>query len=87
MAASARTERTASTGPTGPTDGDAVGRPLPRRHPARIRISHLEPTVDGGRYPAKAAVGDTLTCSADIVRDGHEVLRAVLRWRRPGTTR
>ena len=84
MAASARTERTASTGPT---DGDAVGRPLPRRLPARIRISHLEPTVDGGRYPAKAAVGDTLTCSADIVRDGHEVLRAVLRWRRPGTTR
>ena len=27
------------------------------------------------------------TRSADIVRDGHEVLRAVLRWRRPGTTR
>ena len=29
--------------------------------PARIRINHPAPTVDGGRYPAKRCVGDTVT--------------------------
>jgi len=31
-------------------------------------------------------VGDTVHVSADIFRDGHEVLRAVVRWRAPGET-
>jgi starch synthase (maltosyl-transferring) len=42
--------------------------------------------VDCGRYPAKRTVGDSVGVSADIFRDGHEVLRAVVRWRGPGET-
>jgi starch synthase (maltosyl-transferring) len=42
--------------------------------------------VDCGRYPAKRTVGDSVQVSADIFRDGHEVLRAVVRWRGPGET-
>ncbi len=42
--------------------------------------------VDCGRYPAKRTVGDTVVVSADIFRDGHDVLRAVVRWRGPGET-
>ena len=62
------------------------GRPLPARTPARIRVESLEPTVTGG-YPVKRTVGDTLTVGADVIRDGHEVLRAAARWRRPGSSR
>jgi starch synthase (maltosyl-transferring) len=55
--------------------------------PSRIRIEHPAPTVDGGRWPVKRTVGDTVNVAADIFRDGHEVLRAVVRWRRPGERR
>jgi starch synthase (maltosyl-transferring) len=40
--------------------------------------------VDGGRYAAKRSVGDRLTVAADIFRDGHEIIRAVVRYRAPG---
>jgi starch synthase (maltosyl-transferring) len=43
--------------------------------------------VDGGRYPAKRLVGDAVTVSADIFRDGHDILRAVVRYRGPGDRR
>jgi starch synthase (maltosyl-transferring) len=49
--------------------------------PRRIRINHPAPAVDGGRYPVKRCVGDTVAVSADIFRDGHEILRAVVRYR------
>jgi starch synthase (maltosyl-transferring) len=52
--------------------------------PSRIKIEHPSPTVDAGRWPVKRTVGDTVNVSADIFRDGHEVLRAVVRWRAPG---
>jgi starch synthase (maltosyl-transferring) len=49
----------------------------------RIIVSDVRPQVDCGRWPAKACVGDRVSVSATIVRDGHEVLRAVVRYRRP----
>ena len=48
----------------------------------RIVISDVTPQVDCGRWPAKACVGDRVDVGATIVRDGHEVLRAVVRGRR-----
>ena len=44
--------------------------------PSRIRIAYPSPTVDCGRWPVKRTVADTVHVSADIFRDGHEVLRA-----------
>jgi starch synthase (maltosyl-transferring) len=43
--------------------------------------------VDGGRYAAKRNVGDVVTVSADIFRDGHDLIRAVVRYRGPGERR
>jgi starch synthase (maltosyl-transferring) len=57
------------------------------KSPSRIRIEHPAPTVDGGRWPVKRTVGDTVHVGADVFRDGHEVLRAVVRWRAPGERR
>jgi len=48
----------------------------------RIVVSEVTPQVDCGRWPAKACVGDEIAVGATIVRDGHEVVRAVARHRR-----
>ena len=59
--------------------------PVPdrRQPPARILIERPAPSIDCGRYPAKACVGDDVRVSADVFRDGHEVLRVVVRYRGP----
>ena len=43
--------------------------------------------LDGGRYAVKRTVGDTVAVSADIFRDGHEKLRAVVKYKAPGGRR
>ncbi len=53
--------------------------------PPRVVIQYPTPAVDGGRYPTKRCVGDTVTVEADIFRDGHDLIRAVVRYRNPGT--
>jgi starch synthase (maltosyl-transferring) len=55
--------------------------------PKRIIIQYPRPAVDEGRFPAKRCVGDTVAVSADVFRDGHELLRAVVRYRGPGENR
>ena len=61
--------------------------PLPtsKQPPPRIQIQNVRPQVDCGRYPAKSTVGDRVEVTADIFKDGHEVLRAVVRYRPVGT--
>src|SRR5688500_2184619 len=50
----------------------------------RILIEAVYPELDGGRYPVKREVGDTVSVWADILRDGHDVLAAVVKYRRKG---
>jgi starch synthase (maltosyl-transferring) len=47
-----------------------------------VVIENVAPLVDGGRYPVKREVGMVLEVSADIFKEGHEVLRAFLKHRR-----
>jgi starch synthase (maltosyl-transferring) len=63
--------------------------PLPRSEqtPPRIQIQRVEPQIDCGRYPIKRTVGDGVTVTATIFRDGHDVLGAAIRFRAPGETR
>jgi len=49
-----------------------------------ILIEAVSPCVDGGRYFTKAIVGETCVVEADIFRDGHDRVRAVVRWQRQG---
>ncbi len=58
--------------------------PASEQPPARIQIQYPAPTVDAGQYPVKRCVGDTVEVAADIFRDGHDLLRAVVRYRGPG---
>ena len=63
--------------------------PLPQTGgpPPRIQIQEVAPQVDCGRYAVKRTVGDRVEVSARIFRDGHEVLGAAIRVRRPGSRR
>jgi starch synthase (maltosyl-transferring) len=53
----------------------------------RIRIEHIQPIVDCGRFPAKRTVGDVVEVSATVFRDGHEIVGAAVLYRGPGKGR
>src|ERR671915_213363 len=59
-------------------------RPHDRTAPPRIQILNPAPMIDCGRFPAKRTVGEWVEVSADVFRDGHEILRAQVRYRGPG---
>src|SRR3954454_18648107 len=42
----------------------------------RIPISNVAPVVECGRWPAKAAVGEHITISATVFREGHDAVAA-----------
>jgi starch synthase (maltosyl-transferring) len=67
--------------------GAAVPRPEGDALRQTVVIEAVEPVVDGGRYPAKREVGDLLEVTADIFKEGHDVLVAVLHYREPGESR
>ncbi|MEA2498167.1 MAG: hypothetical protein QOH26_572, partial [Actinomycetota bacterium] len=52
-----------------------------------IAIEAIRPSVDGGQFRAKAVVGDRVEVSADIFRDGPDLLQAAIRYRGPGETK
>jgi starch synthase (maltosyl-transferring) len=49
-----------------------------------VVIENVEPSVDCGRYPAKREQGSTVEVSADIFKEGHDVLVAFVRYRESG---
>src|SRR4051794_33093297 len=50
--------------------------------PSSIIIERVQPEIDAGRYPVKRIAGDILEVSADIFKDGHDKLAAVVKYRR-----
>src|SRR5262249_10234956 len=57
-------------------------RPMAMNRSRRpILIEHIRPLVEDGRYPVKREVGDRVDITADIVKEGHDVLAAVIRYR------
>jgi starch synthase (maltosyl-transferring) len=53
----------------------------------RITIDTVRPATPSADFPAKAVVGERIPVSADIFRDGHDLLAARVRWRRAGKSR
>ena len=46
-----------------------------------VVIENVRPLIDGGRYPIKRIIAEDLVVEADIFKDGHDVVAAVLKWR------
>ena len=53
----------------------------------RIAIGTVAPVVSGGRYPAKAVVGEHLPVRATVWREGHDAVAATVVWRGPDNHR
>ena len=53
---------------------------MARKFPSVV-IENLHPLLDGGHYPIKRIIGEDLVVQADIFKDGHDVVAAVLKWR------
>jgi starch synthase (maltosyl-transferring) len=68
--------------PTRPAEEGRLGQGLPAlwRSETRIVIEDVDPELDGGRYPVKRVLGDEFEVQADIFRDGHDKLRAVVKF-------
>lgn len=47
-------------------------------------IECVTPLLDGGRYPVKRVVGDTVLVGADIMKEGHDQVAANLLYKGPG---
>lgn len=73
-------ERPVNKGATAPAD-DPIARNLRSK---RIIIQNVHPEVDCGRYPVKREVGDLFEVWADIFKEGHDKLAAVVQYRRLG---
>lgn len=52
----------------------------------RIEIDDVAPVVSGGRFPAKAVVGEVVPVTATVWREGHDAVAAtlVVRYHGPG---
>src|SRR4026207_1421782 len=65
----------------------ASGAPSASLDPSLLRrvvVETVRPQVDGGRFPVKRTAGEAVTVTADIHADGHDMLAAVLLYRRGG---
>ena len=56
---------------------------IPQDYP-RVIIEAIQPQIDCGRFPIKRVVGETVTVTADIYKEGHDKLAAVVKYRRLG---
>jgi starch synthase (maltosyl-transferring) len=65
---------------------DAAPRPRPDARAADrvVVIENVTPQIDGGRHPIKRIVGDRIEVEADVFREGHASLAAVLLHRERG---
>jgi starch synthase (maltosyl-transferring) len=63
---------------------DRIAMHVSRSKPPRIQIEAVWPQIDGGRYPVKRSVGESVEVWATIFRDGHESLGASILYRPPG---
>ena len=42
----------------------------------RIPVTKVSPVIEGGAYPAKASVGETIPIRATVFREGHDAVNA-----------
>src|ERR1700712_1466996 len=60
---------------------EILRRMKPTEGRRRVVVEEIQPQIDGGRYPAKRVIGDTVTVTAAIFSDGHDHVAARLLYR------
>lgn len=82
QAASATTDAAGASASTTPAAPPRARARAAASYPAVI-IANVTPAVDGGRFAAKRVTGDTVRVGANVFKDGHDQLRARVRYRGP----
>jgi starch synthase (maltosyl-transferring) len=71
-----------TTGERSPRGGVEIGARRPEQDGRqRVVIERAKPEIDGGRFPIKRVVGDTVVVEADLFADGHDAISGVLLYR------
>jgi len=52
----------------------------------RVIIEHLEPEIDGGRFPIKRVAGEKVVVRSDIFADGHDEIAAIVLFKKSNET-
>ena len=66
----------------------SVSNPNDVRSRRRVIVERVWPEIDSGRFPIKRSLGETVTVSADLFADGHDLLAGVVKYRHlPGPPR
>ena len=52
--------------------------------PSGVLIENVQPVVDCGRYALKREVGDSVDVTADIFREGHDLIATVIQYKQRG---
>ena len=52
--------------------------------PSTVVIENIAPLLDGGRHPVRRIAGEDMVVEADVFKDGHDAVSAVLKWRKLG---
>jgi starch synthase (maltosyl-transferring) len=63
---------------------EAVDRPagrVLRDGRLRVVVDRVDPQIDGGRFPIKRTIGETVRVTADMFADGHDLLAGVVKYR------
>jgi starch synthase (maltosyl-transferring) len=72
----ASTEKPATTGAARPKI--AMSRPALGTPIDRIPVHKVSPVIEGGAYPAKAVVGESIPIRATVFREGHDAVNATV---------
>ena len=67
--------------PVPPLPDGLLGRVAPVT--GRLGITDITPLVAGGRYPARAVVGERVPIAATVFREGHDAVAANVVWKGP----
>jgi starch synthase (maltosyl-transferring) len=58
---------------------------VPERY-KKVMIEAVEPLINCGEFPIKRIVGDDIHITADIYKEGHDILAALVKYRKAGET-
>jgi Glycosidases len=64
-----------------PARPTAVAREMPVAGKVRVVIENVTPCVDGGRFPVKRVIGESVNVEADVFTDGHDAVCCRLLYR------
>jgi starch synthase (maltosyl-transferring) len=62
-------------------EGPEVPHATSQVHAGPVVIENVKPQIDGGRHAIKRITGDVVTVEADVFRDGHDAIAAVVLYR------